>query len=145
MSLIPLVDRIIIVTGSRRDDVPVFAIEERLRALVAAADAPVVLHGAQRGVDANTNAWCLLHGVRVVGIPALFETDGKRAGHDRNRFLITNALALAAYFKLSLDHVSTEGVPGPQSVGTYNCLRQSAEFGIPSHFYKSGDWKRYTL
>lgn len=125
-----LISRIVIGSGSRFDDVLQSTVFERLDEVLSTTtrDELLVIHGGQRGVDTLINNWCIRNGVRVISIPVLFEARGVQDGKERNRFLVTVALALAGHFKT--EDVRLEAFPGPKSSGTFHCIRHARHFGI---------------
>ena len=139
-------DRIIVVTGARTGVDTEIVFERLTRFLMDTySDKVLVIHGGQRGVDSIAQRWCETIGVRFISIPALFETRGKKDGHDRNRFMLITALALQKHYQLTNEFISVEGFPGPQSIGTYNCLVQAYDMGIPAHMLRPGEseWVKY--
>lgn len=113
----------ILVTGSRAW-VDGAAIEDALVAAVGASPGPViVVHGAAKGADALAGRYARQHGWTVESHPALWHRYRKRAGLLRNQAMVDLGADLCLAF------------PGPESVGTWDCVRRARVAGIPTVVY----------
>lgn len=134
------IERIVVITGSRRKDVPMVHVWERLTEVFEGwnRNSCLLISGAQVGVDQHAEQWCRNEGVRYIMVPVMFASRGKRDGHARNTFLLLSAVAYAQLFEVDDENISIEGLPGPESIGTYNCLNQARRSGFNTNVRRPG-------
>jgi hypothetical protein len=109
----------VVVTGSRKHrDWPF--VSRAMNQLHREYDIEVVFHGEADGLDKLVKRWCIQHGIPVFGCP--FATAyGKGGGPIRNGWLLQYGQPEVVF-----------GFPLPDSRGTWDCLRQAQERGIPT-------------
>ncbi len=84
----------------------------------------VVVHGAAKGVDSAAASWAKdAMSVTPEPHPADWDRHGKKAGAIRNGEMV----AAGAHICLAF--------PGPDSIGTWDCLKQAVGAGIHSRIY----------
>lgn len=115
--------RVVLVTGTRDlpppDPGPVWRELDHL-------EAELIIHGADRGVDAAADEWARHRHVDVISVEAEWERYGKSAGARRNARLVAKAVQ---YLAAGHDMVCL-AVPGPRSVGTHDCAQRAEQAGI---------------
>ena len=121
--------RRLLVTGARdlpgRDEARVAAaLVDALRATFDPAGGPVTLvHGDAPGVDRFAAALWQRWGWPVEAHPADWKGRGKAAGPERNQRMVDAGADVCA------------ACPGPDSVGTWDCVGRARDAGIPVHAY----------
>lgn len=130
------IHHVAVITGSRKPDVHKERVLRRMRELyrVFGRDGLLIIHGDATGVDAIADQACVRSGVRCVKVPALFAANGKLDGPLRNLFMLNLAESVRMWLApLGLRAtISVEAFPGPDSRGTWNCVKQarSAEIAV---------------
>jgi hypothetical protein len=79
----------------------------------------VVVHGAAVGADTIAGELAVALGWRVEAHPADWAKGGRRAGPRRNREMVEAGADVCLAF------------PGPESRGTWDCVRRARRAGIP--------------
>lgn len=118
----------ILITGSRdwrRPDI--------IRAALVAHGPGVVVHGAARGADTLAALVAKLLKWPAEPHAADWKRDGKRAGHLRNARMV----ALGADVCLAF--------PGPDSIGTWDCVHRARAAGIPVHIFTEDELGHMTF
>lgn len=113
--------RRILVTGSRN-----WQDYEIVRGAIAGAAGSLpatVVHGAAKGADACAARAARELGLAVDAHPADWARHGRRAGPIRNTVMV----ALGADVCLAF--------PGPDSIGTWDCIRKAVSAHIPVRIY----------
>jgi hypothetical protein len=124
----------VLVTGARtttpRDDAVVIACLKRVCEPALRNGRPVVIIEGEcptGGVDVTARQWAsIMPGVAVEKYPAEWHRLGKAAGPTRNQAMVDSGADICLAF------------PGPDSVGTWDCLKRAARAGIPGRVYPIG-------
>jgi hypothetical protein len=123
--------KVLIITGSReglpRDRRDLLA---TLTAAIKAAD--LVIHGGARGVDALADQLARRSNVHVAVVNALWEQRKRAAGSDRNSVLAS----LGAKLQRGGAEVSYGAYPGPESHGTWDCVRKLKAVNIAGEVHQ---------
>jgi nucleoside-diphosphate-sugar epimerase len=93
----------------------------------------ILVGDAPRGVDRMVAEYVSFREDDVADwkeYPADWDKYGRRAGHERNEWMVHDADALIAIF-----------APGPLTPGTQNALWQARKRGIPTAVYHDGEWE----
>lgn len=85
-----------------------------------------VISGGARGIDRLGEQWAEARGVSVRRFPAEWESEGRAAGHLRNRKMAENADALIAIW--------TAGSPG-----THDMIHEATTRGLAVYVHRVGD------
>lgn len=127
--------RIVLVSGSRK-----WTDKPALGKVLAEQNPLVILHGAcSQGTDLLAWMWAETHGIQVVTAPAPWAR-GRKAGPERNAFLLELTIGLANHWSTQVDPegrlVSASPVlvaaPLPGGRGTQNMLRLSRDRCVES-------------
>ncbi len=90
----------------------------------------VVIVGDASGSDTQSVLWAIDNGVFFVSVGADWEKHGRAAGPIRNGALV----ALLRAFEAAGWRIGCAGFPSPtkRSRGTYDCMRQMRDAGVPT-------------
>lgn len=88
--------------------------------------APLVVHGAARGVDDAAKRAAIDMRADHEPHPADWNTHGEAADRRRNQEMVDLGARICLAF------------PGPQSVGTWDCIRRATKAGIHVRIYPLG-------
>lgn len=103
--------------------------------------------GCRDGADALCTEWAFNNGIQIVSVPAPWK-QGKRAGFDRNLFMLELAMSLATGTQQALRLVAFAEqctlqrctLPRPHFThGTRNCIGHARKLGIPIKVIKAHD------
>lgn len=120
--------KIAIITGSR-DWSEILAISN-----VLDQESPdILISGGARGADKIGESWAQMRGVPYLVAPALWGVLGKKAGNERNRFMLSIANLIQAGLRNitqdSFHEIVVVAAPLAQSRGTRNMLDECAKLG----------------
>ncbi len=111
-----MAELVYIIAGSHRGDVP----GDRVRTVLDSMERPALLvEGGAAGVDSVAADWAIERGVELHTEVANWKVHGKAAGPLRNRAMLDK-----------FPHAVVIGFPGPDSKGTWDCLREAARRGM---------------
>lgn len=127
-------DRLVVVTGYRRYMYP-HAVWQNLNALYIKHGPFTLFHGAcvdretgeMIGADRFADEWGeMVPAVDVQRFPADWDRDGRKAaGPIRNRRMVS-----AGVMQFPRERIHGLAFPGPDSRGTWNCVKIMRDFGI---------------
>lgn len=109
----------VLVTGSR-DFQDVDLIVQELNRIQTEIGPFILIEGGAQGADRIARNWAHEVGLPVCTVEANWKRYFKAAGHIRNGWMV----ALQPDFCV--------GFPGPRSRGTYDCMDQARDAGIPT-------------
>jgi hypothetical protein len=115
----------LLITGSRRG--LNFTNQEQIYLLKKLfTNKNLLIHGDAPGVDAIFKKYAIKNNISKIDMPADFKNLGKKAGPQRNQAMVDIAIVLRSCgWK-----IFCAGFPGPDSIGTYDCINRIKKAGF---------------
>jgi hypothetical protein len=88
----------------------------------------MLVEGGAGGADRLARHWAGRNGVWVVEVPALWDSHGRQAGPNRNRWMLKLARTLSTATGYRLE---AHAFPGATSTGTHHMVSLCEDAGVP--------------